>query len=83
MDAQTHMVSKPLEECLLDPLAHMRTNTLLPKGMFWIVNLYQDIGLVSCISISNPWVGLPLEYFFAMPPCDTVLAQFYHLHLIF
>ena len=48
-----------------------------------VVNLYQDIGLVSCTRVFNSRVGLELEYFFPMPPCDIVLTQFYHFHLTF
>ena len=53
MDAQEHVVSKPGKECLLDPLAHMWTNIKLNKGVFWIINLYQDLGLASYINISQ------------------------------
>ena len=53
MDAQEHAFSKPGKECLLDPLAYMWTNIKLNKGVFWIINLYQYLGLASYISISQ------------------------------
>lgn len=66
MNTQKYVASKRLEERLTDALTPMRTNTVLHKGMFGVVNLYQDIGLVSYTSTSTLWVGLLLEY---LPLC--------------
>jgi hypothetical protein len=54
MDAEKHVASKSLEEFLTNPLAHMKTNTTLYNGIFWVGNLCQDKESMSCANTSNP-----------------------------
>lgn len=78
MDAERHVILRPLGECCTRPLTHMKTDTVWHSGILQVVNLYRDMGFVSHTSVFNS-----LEYFFPMPPRDIVLTQFRHLHLTF
>lgn len=60
MGAEKHVVLKPMEECLANHLAYMKTN-ILHNGMFWIGNLCQDTELVFVLALSSSWAGMTLE----------------------